>query len=42
MDLAHGVERFTVAQKITMMVNRYEIRAALPDGSEGEVLAVAR
>ena len=37
-----NVDHFFVTQKITMMVNRYEIRAALPDGSEGEVLAVAQ
>ena len=37
-----NVDHFFVKQKITMMVNRYEIRAALPDGSEGEVLAVAQ
>lgn len=36
-----NVDHFFVKQKITMMVNRYEIRAALPDGSGGEVLAVA-
>lgn len=34
--------QFFVKQKITMMVNRYEIRAAGADGSEGEVLAIAQ
>lgn len=42
MDLAHGVERFTVAQKVTMMVNRYEIRAAGDDGGPGGLLAFAQ
>lgn len=42
MDLAHGVERFTVMQKITLMVNRYEIRTAGHDGRPGEVLAFAQ
>jgi uncharacterized protein YxjI len=40
-DLAQ-IEKFTVTQKITMMVNRYEIRTAQPDGSPGELLAVAQ
>ncbi|WP_211282206.1 hypothetical protein [Diaminobutyricimonas aerilata] len=42
---AGGVDhrpRFYVKQRITMMVNRYEIRDANPDGSEGAVLAVAQ
>jgi len=34
--------RFFVKQRITLMVNRYEIRAANPDGSEGGVIAVAQ
>jgi len=33
--------RFFVKQRVTMMVNRYEIREARPDGSEGAVLAIA-
>ena len=33
--------RFYVVQRITMMINRYEIRAANPDGSEGHLLALA-
>jgi hypothetical protein len=35
------VPRFYVKQRITLMVNRYEIRAANPDGSEGNLLALA-
>jgi uncharacterized protein YxjI len=34
--------KFFVKQRITMMVNRYEIRAANADGSEGEILAMAQ
>lgn len=40
-DLA-TIDRFTVTQKITLMVNRYEIRTALPDGSPGDLLAMAQ
>jgi hypothetical protein len=35
------VPAFFISQRITMMVNRYEIRAANPDGSEGHLLALA-
>ncbi|MGY1809301.1 hypothetical protein ACI8AF_18200 [Blastococcus sp. SYSU D00669] len=35
------VPGFSVSQRITVMVNRYEIRAASPDGSEGNLLAFA-
>jgi len=35
------VPRFYVRQRITMMINRYEIRGANPDGSEGQLLALA-
>lgn len=42
MDLAQGVERFTVTQKVTLMVNRYEIRTAAGDGSPGDLLAFAQ
>ena len=35
------VPRFYINQRITMMVNRYEIRAANPDGSAGQLLAFA-
>lgn len=34
--------RFFVKQRITMMVNRYEIVEANPDGSEGRMFAVAQ
>jgi uncharacterized protein YxjI len=40
-DLA-TTDRFTVTQKLTLMVNRYEIRTARPDGSPGDLLAVAQ
>src|SRR3954452_856095 len=36
------IDRFTVTQKITLMVNRYEIRTARPDGSPGDLLAMAQ
>jgi uncharacterized protein YxjI len=36
------LDRFFVKQRITMMVNRYEIREANPDGSEGRVVAIAQ
>jgi uncharacterized protein YxjI len=35
------VPRFFVKQRITLMVNRYEIRMANPDGSEGALMAFA-
>jgi hypothetical protein len=35
------VPAFFVRQRITVMVNRYEVRAANPDGSEGHLLAFA-
>jgi hypothetical protein len=35
------VPAFFVKQRITVMVNRYEVRAANPDGSEGQLLALA-
>lgn len=34
--------RFYIKQRITMMVNRYEIREANPDGSEGGIIAMAQ
>ena len=37
-----GIERFAVAQKITVMVNRYEIRAVGPDGTPAGLIAVAQ
>jgi hypothetical protein len=36
------VPLFFVRQQITMMVNRYEIRGAAPDGGEGPLLAFAQ
>ncbi len=33
---------FFVTQKLTLMVNRYEIRAVGPDGQPGELMAVAQ
>jgi uncharacterized protein YxjI len=36
------IERFAVVQKITMMVNRYEVRAVTADGGPAELLAVAQ
>jgi uncharacterized protein YxjI len=35
------VQKFFIRQRITLMVNRYEIRAAGPDGREGHLLAFA-
>lgn len=35
------VPTFFVSQRITVMVNRYEVRAANPDGTEGQLLALA-
>jgi hypothetical protein len=35
------VPRFSISQRITLMVNRYEIRSTNPDGSEGPLLAFA-
>jgi uncharacterized protein YxjI len=35
-------QRLIVKQRIRLMVNQYEVRAALPDGSEGEILAFAQ
>jgi uncharacterized protein YxjI len=40
-ELAH-LDHFFVNQRITMMVNRYEIRAAAADGSEGPLVAMAQ
>jgi len=35
------VPKFFLKQRITLMVNRYEIRAAHPDGTEGALMAFA-
>ena len=37
-----GIERYSLSQKITLMVNRYEIRPVDASGVEGPVLAVAQ
>lgn len=37
-----GTERFAVTQKITMMVNRYEIYSVFPDGKPRALLAMAQ
>jgi uncharacterized protein YxjI len=42
MTAAMFVPLFFIRQKITLMVNRYEIRGANPDGSEGALLAFAQ
>jgi hypothetical protein len=34
--------RFFVKQRLTMMVNRYEVRTVNPDGAPGELLAIAQ
>jgi uncharacterized protein YxjI len=40
--MTEQIERFTVRQKITMMVNRYEIRTLDAAGIEGPIIAVAQ
>lgn len=42
MDSLERIERFAVVQKITMMVNRYEVRAVTPDGRPAGLLALAQ
>ena len=37
-----GYERFTIKQKITVMVNRYEIRSVDANGDEGPLIAMAQ
>jgi len=37
-----GYDRFTIKQKITMMVNRYEIRSVDANGGEGLLVAMAQ
>jgi uncharacterized protein YxjI len=37
-----GIERFAVIQRITPMVNRYDIRATSSDGQPGALLATAQ
>lgn len=38
----HHLARFYVRQRVTLMVNRYEIRAVSADGGEGELIAFAQ
>jgi uncharacterized protein YxjI len=42
MEVLQGIERFAIAQKITLMVNRYEIRAVDGNGQPAGLLAVAQ
>ncbi|WP_294568633.1 hypothetical protein [uncultured Arthrobacter sp.] len=42
MEALQGIERFAIAQKITLMVNRYEIRAVDANGQPAGLLAVAQ
>jgi uncharacterized protein YxjI len=37
-----GYERFTIQQKVTMMVNRYEIRSVDANGGKGSLIAMAQ
>ena len=39
---ATSTERYSLRQKVTLMVNRYEIRAVDTSGAEGPVLAIAQ
>ncbi len=41
-ELIQGIDRFTVTQKLTLMVNRYEIRSLTGDGQPGYLLAIAQ
>jgi len=42
MDRTAVTERYALRQKITMMVNRYEIRSVDATGTEGPVVAIAQ
>ena len=42
MTAAMHLPSFTVKQKLTMMVNRYEINETNPDGSVGRLMAIAQ
>src|SRR3954466_12102987 len=42
MTAAMHLPSFTVKQRLTMMVNRYEINETNPDGSPGRLMAVAQ
>ncbi|GAA3749778.1 uncharacterized protein YxjI [Spinactinospora alkalitolerans] len=37
-----GLQQLIVRQRVRMTVNQYEVRAGLPDGEEGELLAFAQ
>ncbi len=37
-----GIERFAVRQRLTLMVNRYEINAVAGDGRPGQLVALAQ
>ena len=39
--MTQTAQRFALRQKITMMVNRYELRTLADDGTEGPVIAFA-
>ena len=41
-DGVHHIPKFFVKQRLTLMVNRYEIRSANADGSEGPIIAMAQ
>jgi uncharacterized protein YxjI len=41
-DTLQAQRQFIVRQRIRLMVNQYEVRAAATDGSEGELLAFAQ
>ncbi|MFD0774282.1 hypothetical protein ACFQZ2_10130 [Streptomonospora algeriensis] len=42
MNRLQTLTRLAVRQRIRMTVNQYEVRALLPDGSEGEMIAFAQ
>lgn len=42
MEHTRPIEQFSVTQKITMMVNRYEVRSVDSTGEPGELLALAQ
>lgn len=42
MNPLQSIEQFSVTQKITMMVNRYEVRSVDSNGKPGELMALAQ
>ncbi|WP_309124386.1 LURP-one-related/scramblase family protein [Arthrobacter sp.] len=42
MEHSASIEKFSVTQKITMMVNRYEVRSVDPSGNPGQLMALAQ